>query len=560
MDKYMAYKCGINSNQLYLTCNKNEIDENSVVYLILLFLDSINLKEIDVIFFCNYGKGRPRYNPYSLLALLIYGYYTGIRSSRALERLAKDSCEGKYLMKGLCPDHNTINRFRKSIIKKAILIFEQFNNFISIKNGIGCVSVDGTKICANNARKNNYTRSSCERQIKYLIKSINKLNEEIIKHYNAENSSLIDKLIDKIRKKQKKLEEVKVIQAYMEKHNLTQYSCIDSDSKLMKYKDGFAVAYNAQMAIDTKNHYIVGLKVLNKPVDNGSLYETVSNLREEDKILNVTADKGYVCKEDMIKCLFNGIIPHVILLNKHESITLEVDYKPYDKTRKNDDLSIEESLSAGIIPSVYKHCISNIRIEDVIEKEYGHKEISGKYTDKKECIAKAAEGYFVRHRKSNVVYCLEGKKLYKISNLKDGSTTYGKCNDCKKCRKRKLCYTGKQNSKTIIFKPGQEIVLNIVYFRKIKLPVPLLEKDYIETKKSVKKVLFDFTPDREITALRMSTSEHPFGTIKRYKNGYYVLLKGLENVEGEISLISLGYNLRKYYLTNLINIKYNMAI
>jgi transposase len=52
---------------------------------------------------------------------------------------------------------------------------------------------------------------------------------------------------------------------------------------------------------------------------------------------------------------------------------------------------------------------------------------------------------------------------------------------------------------------------------------------------------------------RKSTVEHPFGTMKWWWDGGYFLLKGLEKVRGEFSLMTLAYNLRR--VMNLLGVE-----
>ncbi|MEI5988030.1 transposase, partial [Dehalobacter restrictus] len=53
--------------------------------------------------------------------------------------------------------------------------------------------------------------------------------------------------------------------------------------------------------------------------------------------------------------------------------------------------------------------------------------------------------------------------------------------------------------------------------------------------------------------LRRCLSEHPFGTIKRTMNAAYLLMKGFEKVEVEISLIMLSYNIKR--VINILGVK-----
>jgi hypothetical protein len=57
--------------------------------------------------------------------------------------------------------------------------------------------------------------------------------------------------------------------------------------------------------------------------------------------------------------------------------------------------------------------------------------------------------------------------------------------------------------------------------------------------------------------LRKQLCEHPFGTIKRFLGYTYFLLKGLEKVRAEWSLITLVYNFKR--VLNLVSFEKLMA-
>jgi hypothetical protein len=63
--------------------------------------------------------------------------------------------------------------------------------------------------------------------------------------------------------------------------------------------------------------------------------------------------------------------------------------------------------------------------------------------------------------------------------------------------------------------------------------------------KKVKKVKIKLTPDKEKIRNRKCVVEHPFGTIKRWTDGYYTLLRGKEKVGADLSLLFLGYNIKR---------------
>jgi transposase len=65
------------------------------------------------------GSGGPPYPPRRLLALLLYGYATGVCSSRLMERAALESVPGRMIGGGPQPDHDTLGTFRRE--NKALL-------------------------------------------------------------------------------------------------------------------------------------------------------------------------------------------------------------------------------------------------------------------------------------------------------------------------------------------------------------------------------------------------------------------------------------------------------
>lgn len=88
------------------------------------------------------------------MALLFYGYATGVFSSRKLEQATYDSVAFRYIAANDHPDHDTIASFRKRFLPELSALFVQV---LLIAQQMGClklgkVSLDGTKIKANASR------------------------------------------------------------------------------------------------------------------------------------------------------------------------------------------------------------------------------------------------------------------------------------------------------------------------------------------------------------------------------------------------------------------------
>jgi transposase len=64
--------------------------------------------------YANSGPGRPAYHPDMMLALVIYAYCNGVRSSRQIQRLCSTDIAYRVLCAGQIPDHATIAHFRSA--------------------------------------------------------------------------------------------------------------------------------------------------------------------------------------------------------------------------------------------------------------------------------------------------------------------------------------------------------------------------------------------------------------------------------------------------------------
>ena len=89
-----------------------------------------------------------------LLGLIIYGYATGVFSSRKLERATYDSVAFRFIAANEHPDHDTIANFRRRFLKQIEALFVQVLG-VAREMGmlkLGTVALDGTKIHANASR------------------------------------------------------------------------------------------------------------------------------------------------------------------------------------------------------------------------------------------------------------------------------------------------------------------------------------------------------------------------------------------------------------------------
>lgn len=531
------------------------VDEHSIARIIDAFVNSLNLvdygvKEVAV-------EGRPSYDPKGLYKLFIYGNRKGIRSSRKLQESCSVNIEVKWMLGGVEPDFRTISDFRKNNIGSLKKIFHEFNRRISGAIEWGFTSIDGSKFLANNSKDNNFAKNKLDDRIKWLnahtdeyLRILAEMDEK--EDLDEEIDSLTRESIEsRLEEARERLARYEEYQKLMEETGASQLSLTDADARLMKNKNGFAVAYNPQTAVDSETHLIHDFQMTNQVTDHGLLASTLENIKAEspETVIETVADKGYENGKDMLNCLEQGIIPHVILDDGKDGYEFEVEYQDSEvdlSLTKPEEIS--KALHAGQIPEAYKGVIENIRVEEVrrlVKDETIKQDSESIYGTEDEMLARAKEGYFVRDPERNLVYCPGGEILRQKCVKANGNIRYANKNACRHCKNRNKCYKGKNEWKEIDFtkdkleKPCKDW---LKAEGKVLVKEAKPRKGHFEVKKIVK---FFFRPDREKMAKRMSLSEHPFGTIKRAMGSTYFLLRGKEKVEGEFALFCLGYNLER---------------
>src|SRR5271163_4837449 len=100
------------------------------------------------------GTGSASYHPTVLLGILVYGYATGVFSSRKLERASYDSVAFRFIAANDHPDHDTIATFRRRFLKEIEKLFVDVLRLAGEMGVLkmGTIGLDGTKIHANASR------------------------------------------------------------------------------------------------------------------------------------------------------------------------------------------------------------------------------------------------------------------------------------------------------------------------------------------------------------------------------------------------------------------------
>lgn len=218
-------------------------------------------------------------------------------------------------MDGLQPDDKTICNFRKDNAKA---LRETFRVFTKLCQGLGLyggelAAVDGTKVRANNSRKNNHNKKTVERELSRIDKRISEYMAAL-EHADTQQQDEIAPTREELHKALEKLNERKVKFEGFHEHlkSESEISTVDPDARLMRQGgDGRAldVCYNVQTVVDDKHKLIADFDVITRSDDKGNLHHMAASAMEtmETDTLTALADKGYYDGEDIVQCEENGI-------------------------------------------------------------------------------------------------------------------------------------------------------------------------------------------------------------------------------------------------------------
>ena len=113
------------------------------------------------------GRGGAAYEPSMMVALLVYAYCVGERSSRVIERRCREDVAFRVIAANQLPDHATIARFRATHQDALAALFGQVLRLCARAGMVkaGLVAVDGTRMEANASRAANRSAEQLAKEI-----------------------------------------------------------------------------------------------------------------------------------------------------------------------------------------------------------------------------------------------------------------------------------------------------------------------------------------------------------------------------------------------------------
>jgi transposase len=304
------------------------------------------------------GSGSASYHPTVLLSILVYGYATGVFSSRKLERATYDSVAFRFIAGNEHPDHDTIATFRRRFLKQIEALFVEVLK-LAREMGLlkmGTVALDGTKIHANASR---HSALSYEHAGKIEAQLKAEVTELLAKAEAADQADVPDgmsipgelarrktrlaKLAEaraKIaaRAKERFEREQAEYQAKLAARNAKteatgkkpsgkppqppvegplptdQINLTDEESRIMPVAGGgFDQCYNAQAVVAADSLLVVVTDVVQAANDKQQLEPMVEKLKalpdELGQVETLLADNGYFSAANVTTCEATNIVP-----------------------------------------------------------------------------------------------------------------------------------------------------------------------------------------------------------------------------------------------------------
>ena len=313
------------------------------------------------------GSGSASYHPRMLLGILVYGYATGVFSSRKLERATYDSVAFRFIAANDHPDHDTIAAFRRRFLKEIEALFVQVlllaREMGVLKMGVlkmGTVALDGTKIHANASR---HSALSYEHAGKIEEQLQAEVADLMAQAEAADTANVPDgmSIPDELARREERLRKIAEARAKIEARARERYArelaeheaklaaraaktaatgkkpggkppqpptegpvpsdqinLTDEESRIMPVAGGgFEQCYNAQAAVAAGSMLVVAVDVVQAPNDKQQIEPMLDKIEslptELGEAETLLADTGYFSAANVEACEKAGIEPLIAM-------------------------------------------------------------------------------------------------------------------------------------------------------------------------------------------------------------------------------------------------------
>lgn len=302
------------------------------------------------------SRGPRAYHPRLLLAVLLYGYCSGVFSSRKLAARCESDLGFRVVAGGAQPDFRTLSEFRRRHLSEMQHLFREVLR-VCREAGLlklGHLSLDGSKYQANASKHKamSYERAveaegQLDAEIKRLLEQAEAVDREEDTVYGPEQRG--DELPEELQRRESRLAKIRAAKARLEERAREraksqaeaqglpaekvaervakaqpgakeQSNFTDPESRIMKSKAGWIQGYNAQLMVNEQG-VIVAEAVSNQSNDSPQLGAMLTATEASLEAAGVTmalcrpavfsADAGYCSEANLALLQERGIDAYV---------------------------------------------------------------------------------------------------------------------------------------------------------------------------------------------------------------------------------------------------------
>ena len=413
--------------------------------------------------------GTASHSPRALLGAWLYGFLSGIRSSRKLELACREQIPFLWISGLQTPDHNTLWRFYKAhrlqmrkLLKRTVRT--------AVRVGLAELAfqaIDGSKIAANAAKGRTYDEKGLNKLLERTDKAIAELEAQNVT--GGPKALRLPKELEKAKVLKKKVEEA--LEKVKAEEGPREINLTDEDASIVKGRGGQSPGYNAQAAVVGLDEEVAKGK--------GMLIAAVEVVKEADD--------------------HEQLLP---MLQRAEEM-------------------VGERVEVSLFDGGYH---SGANLEKVEERGY---RVLMAESQRKELKSPFHKDNFTYDATSDSYVCPKGQALTHRTNKKrsDGGEAKvyrGKAKVCRECEWVGECTENKRQGRSVEVGPYEE---------KLRKHRELMGKE--ESKETYK--------------LRKQTVEPVFGIMKEVQGARRFLLRGLEDVRSEWTLLATAFNLKSLW-------------
>jgi transposase len=352
------------------------LPENHLVYFVSEIIDRLALGK----FYARYeGDGRRNqpYDPALLVKVLVYGYATGVFSSRKLARRLYEDVAFRFLGAGNFPSHRTICEFRMRHLpelKELFVAVARLAKELGLVK-LGTVALDGTKVKAHASKHKamSYGRmkeqeQKLKQEIEALLERAQQTDAQEDAQWGADQGE--EQLPEELQRRQDRLAKIQAAKARLEERQAqadreqgrhpddqqrrgdgagrpfkrpfgvpedkAQDNFTDPQSRIMKLRGSFEQCYNAQAVVDADSQLIVAVGLGSNAADNEQLVPMVEAVKENLGELpkRVLGDAGFRSEDSFAKLAKHEEMEVLVALGREAKKQAAIDPKEYPATAR----------------------------------------------------------------------------------------------------------------------------------------------------------------------------------------------------------------------------------